>query len=100
MSSTDQGRGEAAGHGFLNSPFMCHSCNCELSSALCVLGNQGGTLMRTLGKIAATLGVIGVIAASSAVPAAAWYGYHHPYYHRHYVYHHPYYHHRYYGYYR
>jgi len=56
--------------------------------------------MRTLGKIAATLGVIGVIAASSAVPAAAWYGYHHPYYHRHYVYHHPYYHHRYYGYYR
>jgi hypothetical protein len=27
--------------------------------------------MRTLGKIAATLGVIGAIAASSAVPAAA-----------------------------
>ncbi len=32
--------------------------------------------MRTLGKIAATLGVIGAIAVSSAVPAAAWYGYH------------------------
>ena len=29
--------------------------------------------MRTLGKIAATLGVIGAIAASSTVPAAAWY---------------------------
>ena len=35
------GRREAAGHGFLNSPFRCHSCNCELSSALCVLRNQG-----------------------------------------------------------
>jgi hypothetical protein len=53
--------------------------------------------MRTLGKIAATLGVVGAIAASSTVPAAAWYGYHHRYYH-HYGYHHPYYHHRYYGY--
>ena len=31
--------------------------------------------MRTLGKIAATLGVVGTIVASSAVPAAAWYGY-------------------------
>ena len=51
--------------------------------------------MRTLGKIAATLGVIGVIAASSTVPAAAWYGYRH-----HYGYNHPYHHHRYYGYYR
>jgi hypothetical protein len=49
--------------------------------------------MRTLGKIAATLGVIGAIAASSTVPAAAWYGYHHRYYH------HRYYHHRYYAYY-
>jgi hypothetical protein len=36
--------------------------------------------MRTLGKIAATLGVVGTIVASSAVPAAAWYGYHHRYY--------------------
>jgi hypothetical protein len=45
--------------------------------------------MRTLGKIAATLGVVGAIVASSAIPAAAWYGYgHHRYYH------HPYYHHR------
>ena len=44
--------------------------------------------MRTLGKIAATLGVIGAIAASSTVPAAAWYGYHHRYYHHHYGYHH------------
>jgi hypothetical protein len=54
--------------------------------------------MRTLGKIAATLGVIGTIVASSAGPAAAyWYGYHHHYYHHHYGYaHHPYYHHRYY----
>ena len=31
--------------------------------------------MRTLGKIAATLGVIGAIAVGSVVPAAAWYGY-------------------------
>ena len=54
--------------------------------------------MQTLAKIAATLSVIGVIAASSTVPAAAyWYGYHHHYYHHGY-YHHPYYHHRYYGY--
>jgi hypothetical protein len=52
-------------------------------------------IMRTLGKIAATLGVIGAIAASSTVPAAAWYGYHH----RHHCYHHGYYHHRYYAYY-
>ena len=37
--------------------------------------------MRTLGKIGATLGVIGAIATSSVVPAAAdWYGYHHRYY--------------------
>ena len=50
--------------------------------------------MRTLGKIAATLGVVGAIATGSTVPAAAWYGYHH----RHYGYHH-YYHHRYYAYY-
>jgi hypothetical protein len=61
------------------------------------VGNQGGAIMQTLGKIAATLGVIGAIAASCTVPAAAWYGYHH---HRHY-YHHRYYgyHHRYYAYY-
>ena len=37
--------------------------------------------MRTLTTIAATLGVIGAIAVGSAVPAAAWYGYHHRYYH-------------------
>ena len=56
--------------------------------------------MRTLGKIAATLGVIGAIAASSTVPAAAWHGYHHDhhyYHHRYYGYHHRYYHHRYYA---
>ena len=54
--------------------------------------------MRTLGKIAATLGVIGTIVASSAGPAAAyWYGYHHHYYHHHYYQHH-YYYHRHYGY--
>ena len=52
--------------------------------------------MLTLGKIAATLGVIGVIAVSSTVPAAAWYGYHHRYYHHHYYAYHPYYHHRHY----
>jgi hypothetical protein len=58
--------------------------------------------MRSLGKIAATLGVIGTIVASSAVPAAAWYGYHHrhygyyPYHHRHYYAYHPYYHHHHY----
>ena len=56
-------------------------------------------MMRTLGKIAAMLSVIGTIIASTAVPAAAWYGYHHHYYHHGY-YHHPYYHHRHYGYYR
>jgi hypothetical protein len=56
--------------------------------------------MRTLGKIAATLGVVGAIAVGSTVPAAAWYGYHHRYYHhRYYGYHHRHYHHRYYAYY-
>ena len=44
--------------------------------------------MQTLGKIAATLGVVGTIVASSVVPAAAWYGYHHRYYHHHYGYYH------------
>ena len=59
--------------------------------------------MRTLGRIAATLGVIGAIAVGGAVPAAAWYGYyhhryyhHHPYHHRHYYAYYPYHHHRYY----
>ena len=57
--------------------------------------------MRTLGKIAATLGVVGAIAAGSTVPAAAWYGPHHrSYHHRYYGYHHHHgYHHRYYAYY-
>jgi hypothetical protein len=36
--------------------------------------------MRTLGMIVATLGVAGVIAISTAAPAAAWYGYRHHYY--------------------
>jgi hypothetical protein len=54
--------------------------------------------MRTLGKIAATLGVIGAIAVGSVVPAAAWYGYGYGYHHRYYGYHHRY-HHRYYAYY-
>jgi hypothetical protein len=67
----------------------------NLGSALFPL-NQGGTIMRTLGKIAATLGVVGAIVASSAVPAAAWHGYHHRYYHHHYYAYHPYYHHRHY----
>jgi len=53
--------------------------------------------VRTLGKIAATLGVIGAMAVGSVVPAAAWYGY--GYHHRYYGYHHRYYHHRYYAYY-
>jgi hypothetical protein len=61
--------------------------------------------MRTLGKIAATVGVIGAIAVGSVVPAAAWYGYgyHHRYYGNHHRYHHRYYayypryHHRYYA---
>ena len=58
--------------------------------------------MQTLGKIAATVGVVGAIAVGSAAPAAAWYGYHrhyghhYGYYHRHYYAYHPYYHHRYY----
>jgi len=77
--------------GFLNPPFKSIHATANLSSALFV-GNQGGAIMRTLGKIAATLGVIGAIAASSTVPAAAWYGYHHHYYrHRYYGYHHRYY---------
>jgi len=60
-------------------------------------GNQGGAIMRTLGKIAATLGVIGAIIAGSAVPAAAWYGYyHHRYYPHHYGYYHRHYYHRHY----
>ena len=69
------------------------------------------TIMRTLGKIVATLGVVGAIAVGSAAPAAARYGYHHRHYHHHYGYYHhhlygyhhrhyyayhPYYHHRYY----
>jgi Foot protein 3 len=56
--------------------------------------------VRTLGKIAATLGVIGAIAVGSVVPAAAWYGYgygyHDRYHHRYYAYY-PRYHHRYYA---
>jgi hypothetical protein len=37
--------------------------------------------MRTLGKIAAALGVIGVVAISGALPVSAdWYGRHHRYY--------------------
>jgi hypothetical protein len=58
------------------------------------------TIMRTLGKIAATLGVVGAIAVGSTAPAAAWYGhYHHRYYHHHYGYsHHPYHHRHYYAY--
>jgi hypothetical protein len=56
--------------------------------------------MRTLGKIAATLGFIGAIAVGSVVPAAAWYGYGYGYgyHHRYYGYHHRF-HHRYYAYY-
>jgi hypothetical protein len=48
-------------------------------------------VMRTLGKIAATLGVIGAIAVGSVVPAAAWYGYGYGSHHRYYGYHHRYY---------
>jgi len=54
--------------GFLNPPFKSIHATANLSSALFV-GNQGGAIMRTLGKIAVTLGVIGAIAASSTVPA-------------------------------
>jgi hypothetical protein len=36
--------------------------------------------MRTLGKIAAALGVIGAIGISGVLPASAWYGHHHRYY--------------------
>ena len=67
----------------------------------CLSETKDGGIMRTLGKIAATLGVVGAIAATSTVPAAAWYGNHHRYYHhRYYGYHHHHgYHHRYYAYY-
>ena len=52
--------------------------------------------MRTLAKIAATLGVVGAIAVGSVVPAAAWYGYgsyprYYGYYPRYYGHHHRYY---------
>jgi hypothetical protein len=40
--------------------------------------------MRTITKIAATLGVIGAIAVGSVVPAAAWYGYGYGYHPRYY----------------
>jgi hypothetical protein len=56
----------------------------------------GGIIMRTLGKIATTLGVVGAIALGSPAPAAAWYGYYHRHYYHHYGYYHPY---RHYGYY-
>ena len=37
--------------------------------------------MRTLGKIAAALGVVGAIGFNGVLPASAdWYGYHHRYY--------------------
>jgi len=43
-----------------------------------ILLNQGGAIMRPLGKIAAALGVVGVIGVSGVVPAAAdLYGRHH-----------------------
>jgi hypothetical protein len=79
-------------------PFKFHSCNCRPWFRVVSQEQRRAVIMRTLGKIAATLGVVGVIAASSTVPAAAWY-HHHYYHHRHYGYHHHYYHHRYYGYY-
>jgi hypothetical protein len=65
--------------------------------------------MRTIAKIAATLGVIGAIAVGSVVPAAAWYGYgygygyyprYYGYHHRYYAYYPRYHHHHYYGWYR
>jgi hypothetical protein len=53
------------------------------------------TIMQTLGKIAATVGVLGAIVVGSAAPAAAWYGHHrhYGYHHRHLYAYHPYYHH-------
>jgi len=36
--------------------------------------------MRTLGKFAAALGVVGLISISGVLPASAWYGHHHRYY--------------------
>jgi hypothetical protein len=67
------------------------------TAVLRYFSNRGGSIMQALAKIAATLGVIGAIVVGSAVPAAAWYGYHHRYYHHHYGYH-PYYHRHYYAY--
>jgi hypothetical protein len=68
--------------------------SCNYTTQLCVRETTNEeTTMRTLGKIAATVGVIGAIALGSAAPAAAWYG--HRYYHHHYGY----YHHHHYGYY-
>jgi hypothetical protein len=36
--------------------------------------------MRTLGKFAAALGVVGLISISGVLPASAWNGHHHRYY--------------------
>src|SRR5262249_24165633 len=67
----------------------------QLPSILARYGNQGGSaIMRTLGKIAATLGVVGAIAVGSAAPAAAYYYQHHYYHHHHHYGYHSYYHHR------
>src|SRR5215510_13201644 len=78
---------------FMNPLFKFYSCNCQPWFRVVSPKPRRNTL-RTLGKIVATLGVIGAIAVGSAAPAAAWYGYHHRYYHHHYGY----YHHHHYGY--
>jgi len=76
---------------------QCRGCIIETGKS-----KMEESIMRTVATIAATLSVIGAIAVGSAVPAAAWYGYHQRYHHHHYGYYdrhhyayHPYYHHRY-----
>ena len=88
--------------------FCCPSSG-RIQCRRCIIeteGLNGGTHHANLNNNCCDTGVIGAIAVGSAVPAAAWYGYHHryyhhhygyyPYHHRHYYAYHPYYHHRYY----
>jgi len=90
VSSADQGAGNRR-EGMLHR-MISEVLFMQLPTLVLRYQNQGGITMRTLGKLAATLGVLGAIAVSSAAPAAAWYVYHRHYgYHHHYgYYHHPY----------
>ena len=74
VSSADQGAGNRR-EGMLHR-MISEVLFMQLPTLVLRYQNQGGITMRTLGKLAATLGVLGAIAVSSAAPAAAWYVYH------------------------